>query len=332
MNISYSRVQSYLRCPYSHFLGYEVGVKPKKPQRPLYFGTDFHRLLEVRSDPQKVEQVYKEITDTYYEIPANWQSDLGENYLDDLWSIFQDYNDVYNNEKLPSVTEKEFEIPIFEHKGEPYLFKGKIDELYLKKKNGKKTIKIGEHKTFSIKPSNSVLIMNTQKSLYAKAVKFLYGVLPDSVIWDYICSKPAPAPVFLEKSGMFSKTKLNKATPFSYVRACKQYNIEPEADIAAELMENIPNYFFRVEQDYQPEIVDHVWKGFLYQAKLIARYGKTNKTKNMGRDCIWCSYYNICYTQITGGNIKYLLEREYEIHNRTDVVTEERRVQNGHIG
>ena len=108
MNISYSRVQSYLRCPYSHFLGYEVGVKPKKPQRPLYFGTDFHRLLEVRSDPQKVEQVYKEITDTYYEIPANWQSDLGENYLDDLWSIFQDYNDVYNNEKLPSVTEKEF--------------------------------------------------------------------------------------------------------------------------------------------------------------------------------------------------------------------------------
>ena len=48
MYISYSRVQSYLGCPYSHYLRYVRRLSKKKPERPLYFGTDFHKLLELR--------------------------------------------------------------------------------------------------------------------------------------------------------------------------------------------------------------------------------------------------------------------------------------------
>lgn len=320
-----------MTCPYAHYLGYEVGVRSNKPQRPLYFGSDFHRLLEVRSDSKKVKEAKSDIEDTFYSFPANWQGDLGETYLEDLFSIFDDYCDIYKAESLPSKTEKEFEIPLFAYRDEPYTFKGFIDELYLLKNRvtGKRKIVIGEHKTFSVRPSTESLIMNTQKNLYAKAVQALYGVLPEKVIWDYIHSRPAPYPVWLEKSKRFSMGKSQQITPYSWLRACKEHGIKDKAILAQaeDFRGNVPSHFFRIEQDYDQSAVDQVWKGFVFQAKLIARYGHKNKTKHMGRDCSWCGYKNICYTQLTGGNLEYLIEQEYTVEPREDIENEERRAK-----
>lgn len=318
-----------MSCPYSHYLGYELGIKQAKPQRPLYFGTDFHRLLELRGDPEKLQQAKNEIEDSYYEMCPQWQSELGENYLEDLFCIFDDYCDIYKDAPLPSVTEQEFEIPMFEFKGEPYVFKGKIDELYKRKsrKTGERFLKVGEHKTFSRRPDNSTLVMNVQKNLYAKAVQFLYGVLPRTVIWDYIHSKPANQPIWLEKSKQFSSAKSSQITPYSWIRACKEHGITEKETLskAKEFSGNIPAFFFRVEQEYDPEMVEDTWNGFMFQANLIARYGHKNKTKNMTRNCAWCSYRDICYTQLTNGNIDYLMKKEYIIRKRPDVVNESRR-------
>lgn len=329
MNISYSRVSSYMSCPYGHYLGYELGVKAKKPQRPLYFGTDFHRLLELRKDKKALKQAKAEIEDTYYSIPPHWQSELGETYLEDLFSIFSDYCKVYADAPVPNVTEQEFELPMFEYKGEPYMFKGKIDELYKRKNRstGERFLKVGEHKTFTRRPDNNTLVMNIQKNLYAKAVQLLYGILPKTVIWDYIHSKPAPQPVWLEKSKRFSNAKNQQITPYSWLRACKEQGIKDEETLAKaeEFRGNIPNFFFRVEQDYDPEMVEDTWKGFVFQARLIAKYGHKNKTKNMGRNCAFCGYRDICYTQLTGGNLEHLMERTFTIEPRPDIVNEERR-------
>lgn len=334
MNISYSRVASYMSCPFAHYLGYELGIRSARPERPLYFGTDFHRLLETRHDEEELKKAMQEIRDTYYEMPPQWQVDLGPDYLEELFAIFSDYCDIYKEAMKPSITEKEFLIPMFEHKGEPYIFKGKIDELYLRKKGGEKYIKVGEHKTFNRRPDNNVLVMNIQKNLYAKAVQFLYGILPKSVIWDYIHSKQAVQPIWLEKSKRFSTSKSNLITPYSWLRACKEHGIDDPAilDGAEEFRGNIPAYFFRVEQDYDPKMVEDTWNGFMFQAQLIARYGAKNKTKNMTRNCSWCSYRDICYTQLTGGNLEHLLERQYVVEPREDIVNEERRAKNELLG
>lgn len=331
MNISYSRVSSYLSCPYSHYLGYELGIKSSKPARPLYFGTDFHRLLETRGDEESLAKAKEEIRDTYYEIPPMWQSELGENYLEDLFSIFEDYCKVYVNQPLPSVTEQEFELLMFEYKGEPFLFKGKIDELYKRKSKatGEKYLKIGEHKTFSRKPDNNTLVMNVQKNLYAKAIQILYGIIPRSVIWDYIHSTPAAQPIWLERSQRFSAAKSQYITPFSWRRACKEHKIKDKCVIskAAEFRGNIPTFFFRIEQDYDSEVVEAVWKDFVFQARLIAKYGAKNRSKNMGRNCSYCQYRDICYAQLTGGLMDRLFEKNYTIEPRPDIVNEDRRAK-----
>jgi hypothetical protein len=330
MNISYSRVASYLRCPYSHYLGYEIGVKPKKPSRPLYFGSDFHKLLEYRKDPVKIEGIKNEIMEAYYEkLTPQQQTDLGEDYLSTLFNIFDDYREVYKDAPQPSVTEHEFNLDLFTLNGEPYTFKGVIDELYKRKSRttGEKFLKVGEHKTFSRKPDNNSLVMNTQKNLYAKAAQILFGILPRSVIWDYISSKPAHEPVWLEKSGRLSTARPETVTPYSYLRACRANGITDPVELAKadSFKGNVPTYFFRVEQDYDPVTVEAIWKGFVYQAHLIAEHGKDNKTKNLTRDCSWCQYKDLCYTELAGGNLGYLIDRDFEVKGRNDIQTKERK-------
>ena len=335
MNISYSRVASYMSCPYAHYLGYELGVRSAKPQRPLYFGTDFHKLLEVRNDEKALSEAKEAIKDTYYEIPPQWQSELGPDYLEELFCIFSDYCDIYRDAPIPSITEQEFELPMFEFRGEPYLFKGKIDEVYKRKSRatGEKFLKVGEHKTFNRRPDNNTLVMNIQKNLYAKAVHILYGILPKSVIWDYIHSKPAPQPIWLERSKRFSEAKSQQITPYSWLRACKEHSITDKKVLARaeEFRGNVPAFFFRVEQEYDPIMVEETWKGFKFQAHLIAKYGHKNKTKNMTRNCSFCQYRDICYTQLTGGNLDHLMERSYEVKPRPDIVNEERRAVDGYF-
>ena len=322
MNISHSRVSSYLSCPYQHFLRYVECLTVKKPARPLYFGSDFHKLLEFRNDPDGLAKAKQEIGHQYWELKPQYQEELGENYIWDLSAIFDDYQDIYKDCPQPTVTEQEFRIPMGKYKGETVYFKGIIDELYKykSKSTGKKSIKIGEHKTFNYKPDQVLLVMNTQKCLYAKACEFLYGILPDTVIWDYIHSTPADEPIWLEKSQRFSSSKSNKITPYSWRRACIKKGITDEATLAEgdKYAENIPNYFFRVEQDFIPDMVENIWAGFTYTTKQIVKHGHENKTKHITRDCSWCAYQPICYAELTGADRNYLISKDYEHYERKE--------------
>lgn len=322
MNISHSRVSSYLSCPYQHYLRYVECLTSNKPSRPLSFGSDFHKLLELRNRPKELSDAKKAIGQKYYELKPAFQEELGEDYVWDLANIFSDYQEIYKDCPQPQVTEREFRIPMGNFKGETIYFKGIIDELYLykSKSTGKKTIKIGEHKTFSRKPDQALLVMNTQKCLYAKACEQMYGVMPESVIWDYIKSTPADEPIWLEKSQRFSASKSNKITPYSWRRACAKRSITDEAIIAEgdKYQCNLSEFFFRCEIDFIPDMVEDIWQGFRFSAKQIVQYGEKNKTKHISSSCSWCSYQPICYAEMTGGDRQYTIDKEFEHYERSE--------------
>lgn len=312
--ISYSRMQSYLGCPYSHYLRYVRRLSKKRPERPLYFGTDFHKLLELRNDPKALKTARAQITDAYYDMPASWQGDLGENYVDDLFNIFKDYQTVYEGTRQPQITEQEFELEVGKFRDEPIVFVGKIDEMYLLKRHGEKFIKVGEHKTFTNKPGMDILVMNPQKCLYAKAVQFLRGILPERVIWDYIKSTPASEPIWLEKSRRFSEASSSKITPMSWERACEARGItDPEVIARGErYAPNVNEFFFKVELDIDPHMVEKVWDGYMFTAKQIIRFGEKNRTQNITKNCSWCSYRDICHAELTGGDPEYIISKDFE--------------------
>ena len=279
----------------------------------MYFGTDFHKLLELRNDKQALKKAKETITDTFYEMPATFQGELGENYLNDLFTIFKDYQTVYKDVRQPQITEQEFELNVGGCKGEPIIFVGKIDELYLLKHHGVKSITVGEHKTFSNKPNMDVLVMNPQKCLYAKAVQIFRGILPDKVKWDYIRSVPSSAPIWLEKTGRFSNAASTKITPMSWARSCKDHGID-DPDIIAQgerYRSNISEFFFQVELDIDPAMVEVVWDSYMYTAKQIIRFGDKNTAHNVTRDCSWCPYHDICYAEMTGGDVEYVIAKDF---------------------
>lgn len=289
-------------------------LEKKKPERPLYFGTDFHKLLELRNNPKALKRAKKTIQESFYAMPPSWQGDLGDTYVEDLFQIFADYQELYQDQRQPQKTEEDFHISVGDCKGEPIVFVGKIDELYLLKHHGEKRIIVGEHKTFSTKPSMDILVMNPQKCLYAKAVQFLYGMLPSKVKWDYIKSTPAKEPVWLEKSKRFSSASSTSITPMSWRRACGSRGIDDPKILQEgdKFLPNIPGYFFQAELDIDPEMVDSVWDSYLYTAKQIIKQGHKNTAQNLGKNCAWCSYHDICYAMLTGGDTNYIIAKDYQ--------------------
>jgi hypothetical protein len=294
--VSYSRVASYMSCPQKHYFGYVEKLKPKGVARPLFFGGDFHKLLENRHKPKALAKARKAIRKEYEELTPKQQMDLGEGYLENLDDVFSDYLTVWADSEAPIETEHEFLIIIGKYRGYPVYFHGKIDEVYDDRS-------FGEHKTFNQMPDMGLLAMNMQAMLYAKAWELETGEAFEKVRWDYIKSTPAKHPIWLEKSGRFSEASNSGITDLSWIRACEERGIE-DMDVmskARNYEQNRANFFFRCSIAIVPEMVDSVWTDFKSTVKDLVMRSETNKTKNITRDCTWCNYRPICYAEFTGG-------------------------------
>lgn len=321
MKISNSRFDTYLRCPYAHYLRYYEGLEVKHKDRPLVFGGDMHKLLQYRGDPKKLKRTRREIGDAYYALsPLEQQKLGGDDYIVDLSMIFEDYMDIYKDSPLPNHTEREFKIKVGSVKGEPVVFHGIIDEVYKRKRKGKKVVRLGEHKTFKKRPDMNTLVMNTQKCLYAKAYFLKTGILPEEVMWDHICSIPASEPIYLEKSKRFSTAATKRVTPYSFLRACQRLEITDKTVLAqaANYAQNIPEFFFKTPMEIVPEMVDIVWEGFMYTARDIVRQGHKNKTRHLTRDCHWCEFRDVCNAELSGQDAAGIIKRNYTHRDRTE--------------
>lgn len=312
ITVSYSKVSSYRGCPQKYNWRYVQGLRPRKISRPLSFGSDFHKLLECRINPELLEEAKRNIIEKYENLTATQQEELGDDYLDTLFQQFEDYQKRWANAEAPTITEHEFYLPIGKFKGEDVVFHGIIDELYFDEETGAIDV-IGEHKTFSKKPDMSILAMNTQVCLYAKAVQQEFGVMPTRVRWDYIKSEPAKEPVWLEKSQRFSEASNSGITPYSWERACARKGVTDEAILSkARLYEpNIDNFFFRCEMEIHPEMVEAIYKDFKSSVKDMLTKGETNAAKHVCKDCSWCEYQPLCYGQFTGADLDYIITKDY---------------------
>jgi hypothetical protein len=268
-------------------------------------------MLQYRGDPKALHKALRGIKTVYEDLPEKEQTNLGENYLDDLANVFNDYNEHYADEELPIETEQEFLVPIGKLDGELVYFHGIIDEVY-------ENDDLGEHKTFNFRPSMSILAMNMQSMLYAKARVLTGHNLPERIRWDYIKSTPADYPIWLEKSQRFSEASNPKVTHLSWLRACEERGIEDQdmLDKAEQFRHNIDNFFFRVQTAVTPGMVDKVWGDFKLLVKDMLTRGKTNQMMNISRDCEWCSYRPICYAEFTGADVEYVKNKDYVLKEK----------------
>lgn len=311
--INQSRVKAWRECHRRHYYRYEEQIVRLKTKRPLVFGKAAHDIIEAYAngdDPmERLEEIasknrkmFKKEIEEYGDIVA----DLGyimRGYFD-YWDGHPDQMRYIRFNKKAS--EHTFEIEL-----RPGLvWKGTVDA-YAKAKGLKW---LAEHKTFKREWSEDERWRNLQSATYRRATKLMGWPETDGMLWDYIHSKAPTRPQLTAKTGKIS-TRAIVTLPEVADAFLKENNIKRKSPDALALIESaeasLPRYYKRVFTPANDEVEDKIFEDFMETALEIAEDHDRKKSRNIGKHCGWCDYENICRTELTGGDIDWVMKREY---------------------
>lgn len=277
---SFSKVNSYITCPYQHYLRYVEKLYPKQKSRALSVGSAIHDCCEsFRKD--KLEEFDFNITD---EIDLKKWLEYYKKYS----KIIDEYEFIY--------IEKTFKC-----RG----FIGIIDGLVKNKRTGK--LWIYEMKTFSKMPSEFDRIFRPQPYIYYQQLKNK-GIEVEGVVWEYIKSELPKEPTVL-KNGKLSTAINNNIIPDTVLECCQKngLNINDYNELYEQSKLNIENFFDVKERYITPDVAQKMFDEFQ-----SIRINNNNRKKHMNSiTCKSCSYKDICLGELTGCDMEYYLEENF---------------------
>lgn len=278
---SFSKVNSYITCPYQHYLRYTEKWYPKQKSRALSVGSAIHECCEAYRRNKLDEFDFNQTT----EIDLKQWLELYEKYS----RIITDYEFVF--------IEKTFKC-----KG----FIGILDGLVRNKKTGK--LWIYEMKTFSKMPNEFERVFRPQPYIYYQQLKNK-GIEVEGVLWEYVKSELPKEPTLL-KSGKLSSVLTQNIIPDTVISACQKndLNIDDYQDLIEQSKLNITNYFDVKERYITPKVAEKMFNEFN-----AVRINKNNKKKHMNSlTCKGCSYRDVCLAELTGADEQFILEENFE--------------------
>lgn len=346
-----SEVSDFLRCRYKWSESWINGLKPKKPQTALLFGTLFHKYMEGYYSGGTPEDGFNAMQKLLFETDT---SSMDEVEINDMWNLLLDvtknYVDHWKSEdsELKVIgTEVHFRIPL----DEQIAFEGTIDLIY-EDQDG--NLWFADHKTTSsIEKYEKSAIMDRQISRYWWALqqlcagngeietklhdsgkvdigwmpvssglfKELHGKQVHGFIYNII-KKEIPEPPKVLKGGGLSKDKSQKTTYYLYMQALMQYVPTEKwfeyTEILDMLQEHKDRYFKRVPVYRLQQEVDASIREFwatsldLNQVANMDDVSRTYATyRNIAQDCVWCAYQSICAAGIEGSDVEMIRNTLY---------------------
>lgn len=282
---SFSKVNSYITCPYQHYLRYTEKWYPKQKSRALSVGSAIHECCEAFRKG-KLDEFNFNMTD---------EIDLKQwlNYYKKYSRIITDYEFVY--------IEKTFKC-----KG----FIGILDGLVRNKRTGK--LWIYEMKTFSVMPNEFDRIFRPQPYIYYQQLKNK-GIDVEGVVWEYVKSDLPKEPTTL-KNGTLSKAVNSNIIPETIEKACKDngLDINDYQELIEQCKYNIQNYFDVKERYITPSVAEKMFNEFN-----SVRINGKNKKKHMNSlTCKMCSYKDVCLAELTDADEQFILEENFERSNK----------------
>ena len=306
MKISNSRVKTFRNCHYSHYLKYVKNLRKKQKAGALLRGSIIHECLEAYNSGKAWRKPFLEFKEDFYENTFEEERvELGDipGMVEELMENYTYYYEEVKPDNLEYLeNELHFELPLTDG----VVLEGYIDSL-VKDPAGK--IYTVEHKTYKRDPGRDFIIFNPQSAIYNWAVSQL-GMEPAGTIWDIIKAKKPSTP-YLLKSGKLSKAKLD-STPYSVEKGIRALGLDPSDYEEFIHSHSFENYFTRETIRYNKQVTRGIMEDLVDTAKLIRDMGEELKDKNLGKDCSWCQYKEICQAEILGLDIDYIIAKEYE--------------------
>lgn len=320
ITVSQSKIKTWRRCRRAYHYKYIEKLEPRRKARPLVFGSIVHEMIEANAGSidwmtvgekyrKEVKKLFSAERDDYLQI------------IEDAEMLMEEYFEYYKNDKMKFVAikgkmaEHEFEVQI----AKGVNLKGKIDAVMQSKD---KRIWLTEHKSHKEIPGEDVRFRDLQTIMYDRVLPELGIKKVDGVLWDYIRSKAPPVPELL-KDGSLSKRKIDtfaavyEATVLRHKLKVKDYQ-----DIIDSLEGNEKNFFKRVYMPINRAMSKELVDEFVQTAREVEEKAGKDKTRNLTRDCSWCSYELLCKTELTGGDAESVRKREYKVEEPKDVEEE----------
>lgn len=342
MDVRGSELQDFLRCRKRWNYRWNEQLVPKKPNNKLFFGTLFHKFLEVwYGENNDMSQSFDAMKKLFDETDT---SSMDQVELDELWSlasiVARNYHEQYwrsDYDWQVIATELTFRIPL----DRDIAYTGTID-LIFRDQEGR--LWFADHKTTdSLDKYEKNAEMDRQISRYWWALQQLsegngyilidgewvkngnlvawttekpYGFIYNLILKDY------PVPPRVLKNGSLSKDKAQKTTYEMYWNALKEMHLDESdyEDILSHLADHPKEFFRRVEVFRNQAEIDasieelHATATDMGFVRELQRLGaRVNPIyRNITSDCHWdCVYRDICLASMDGSNAEYLIDALY---------------------
>lgn len=306
MKVSNSRIKTFRSCHYAHYLKYVKGLVKKQKAGALIRGSAIHECLEAYNSGKSWKKPFLRFKQDFYESTFEEERvELGDlpGMVEELMENYVHYYQEVNPEDYEYLdNELHFELPLTSS----ITIEGYIDSLV---KDSKGRIFTVEHKTYKRDPGRDFIIFNPQSAIYNWAIKQM-GMEPAGTIWDIIKAKKPSQPVVL-KSGKLSRAKLD-STPYSVEKGIKLLGLDPKEYQDFIASHSYDTYFHREVIRYNGKVTKGIMKDLVSTATMIQDMGSKLKDKNLGKDCSWCQYKEICQAEILGLDTDYIISKEYE--------------------
>lgn len=314
--VSQSKVKKWRQCRCAYHYRYVERLKKIVKARPLQFGSIVHQMIDADANNECPFELLDEIAADQGKMFAAEREFYGE-IVEDIRTIMEGYFDYWEDEPLafnkigPRRTEHELEVDLCDGIRLVFVLDGIV-------RTRNKLRWLLENKTGKSIQSDDDNWRNLQSAVYLRACEMLGIKKLTGVLWNFIKSKPPTKPQILKNGGLSSRKIVT--LPSVILKLCEEEELDPNdyEELIDSAKMSMVEYYKRVYTPVQPEVVDQIFADFVTTAQEIAdRHGKSSE-RNIGKHCGWCDYEPICRAELTGGDVDFVKEREYETSERED--------------
>lgn len=318
ITVSHSKIKVWRKCRRLYHYKYVERLQRKTKGRPLMFGSMIHDALELKLAGKSPAPVYREADKELKKMFREERIALGvDGIVGEAEQVVNFYCDYYKNDGLKYLgVEFEFAVEVIPG----VILEGFIDAIVQDERGD---VWILERKTCKNIPEEKTRQSDVQTVVYRYVIPHLkirqgrkLVPIPEvrGIIWDYVRSKVPTKPEVL-KNGSISKNRNIDTIPAVYLAAVKEAGLDPKD--YKEFLDNLKgaevNFLRRIKLPFSKTLVNEVMEDFKESTtELASLHGKT-RARNLGRDCSWCEFYNLCQTDLRGGDREGLLKHDYEV-------------------
>lgn len=319
IEVSYSKLDTYGRCPKLYEFKYIRNLQPKRQNSNLFRGITAHDMLR---DWYLLQRQFGKITVTPEEFVARWITEYWTSQED--LPVFADvlFDHQKEVEQMGTYVRRYLELGLFDdyevlHVEEQFVIHMNDDvitftpDLVVRDDTG--TVWIIDHKTSARRVDRDALDIKPQALLYYAGVRLFYEDV-GGFIFNYI-RKKVPTQPRLNKTGRKAVSYLatidtDYKTLYDFCEANGLLDDEPHKRRLAELRDE-DTFFFQNTYYITPDMVDESLKDTKHRIELLKssmKYEQFPRTIQPMNGCKRCDFRDLCYTELTGGNTDIVLE------------------------